>query len=224
MPDKKICFVIMPFSETTPVHTGEYWTKHFANFLKPIIEDNSNFEARKSEALRVDILKQIITDLLVSSVAVADLTDYNPNVYWELGVRQSFKHGTVTIAEEGTKLPFDIGGNGTIFYRKDDSVQTIEFQKKLKLALQDCLSNPHRPDSCVLEAISGRGTLFEIFRREEAKRRLDTLLSECQDNLRILQKTEELCTSNQEDPKKRVLVIDLDAQANLTTGLGFDPD
>jgi len=36
------------------------------------------------------------------------LTDYNPNVFWELGVRQSFKHNTITIAEEGVILPFDV--------------------------------------------------------------------------------------------------------------------
>lgn len=89
----------MPFSKTTDKHTEDYWTEHFERFLKPLIEENPGLEARRSEPLRGDILRQIITDLVVSRVVVADLTDHNPNVYWELGVRQSFQHGTVTIAE-----------------------------------------------------------------------------------------------------------------------------
>ena len=32
-------------------------------------------------------------------IVVADITDSKPNVYWELGVRQSFKHGTIIIRE-----------------------------------------------------------------------------------------------------------------------------
>jgi len=106
--DKIICFVIMPFRKTTNKHTVDYWNKHFEIFLKPLIEENPQLEAHRSKALRGDILREIITDLVNSRVIVADLTDLNINVFWELGVRQSFKHGTVTIAEENTELPFDI--------------------------------------------------------------------------------------------------------------------
>ena len=96
--NRKRCFVIMPFSKTSDQHTTEYWTKHFESFLKTLIEE-CELEAYRSEPLRGDILRQIISGLLVSPVVVADLTDGNSNVFWELGVRQSFKHGTVTIAE-----------------------------------------------------------------------------------------------------------------------------
>ena len=75
--DRKTCFVIMPFSETTDKHTAEYWMKHFENFLKPLIEENSKVIAHRSEPLRGDIVKQIINDLVVSPIVVADLTDKN---------------------------------------------------------------------------------------------------------------------------------------------------
>jgi len=104
---KKQCFVIMPFSETTEKHTENYWTEHFEDFLKPLIEECPQLEAYRSKPLHGDILKDIITKLIISPLVVADLTDLNPNVFWELGIRQSFKHGTITIAQEGTKLPFD---------------------------------------------------------------------------------------------------------------------
>ena len=200
--NREICFVIMPFSKTADDHIEDYWTKQFEGFLKPLIEEIPKLEARRSKALRGDILREIITDLVVSRVVVADLTDHNPNVYWELGVRQSFKHCTVTIAEAGTKLPFDIGGKGTLSYYPKNHLKMTDFCERFKEAVQDCLVHPDRPDSHVLETLSGRGTLFEIFRRNEAIRRLDALLSECIGNLNFLNwvyKRAQNCQKNPEN-------------------------
>ena len=53
-------------------------------------------------------------------------------------------------------------------------------------AMKDFLENPERPDSHVLDAISGRGTIYEIINRNESIRRLDALVSECEFNNRVL--------------------------------------
>ncbi len=192
----------MPFSKTTEEHTEDYWTEHFENFLKPLIEENPNLEAHRSEALRGDILKQIITDLVVSPIVVADLTDNNTNVYWEMGVRQSFKHGTITIAVAETSLPFDIGGKGTLFYFPKNHLKMKGFIKQFKEAIQDCCPHPDRPDSHVLETISGRGTLFEIFRKDEAIRRLDAVLLECDNNLELMERIVKRIRANKRFPEK----------------------
>ena len=71
----------MPFSETTTEHTEEYWTNHFEEFLKPLIEQNEQIEVFRSMALRADILRGIVTDLVRSPIVIADLTDHNPNVF-----------------------------------------------------------------------------------------------------------------------------------------------
>jgi hypothetical protein len=173
--DRKTCFVIMPFSETKDEHTAEYWTKHFENFLKPLIEENSKVIAHCSKPLRGNIVKQIINDLVESQIVVADITDQNANVYWELGVRQSFKHGTVTIAEEGTELPFDIGGKGTLFYNPKNHVKMEEFRKRFKEALQDCLEHPDKTDSQVLESIHRKWILIETNSKDEPKNDSDKL-------------------------------------------------
>jgi len=196
----------MPFSKTTDEHTENYWTKHFEGFLKPLIEENPKLKVRRSKAMRGDILREIITDLVVSRVVVTDLTDNNPNVYWELGVRQSFKHGTITIAEEGTQLPFDIGGKGTLFYYPKDHLKMEDFRKRFKEAIQDCFVHSDRPDSHVLDSLSGRGTLFEIFRRDEAIRRLDAVLSECSGNLSVLKGVADQARYNQENPEEGAFI------------------
>jgi hypothetical protein len=193
----------MPFSKSSEEHTEEYWCKHFESFLKPIIESDGAFEAIRSEPLRGDVLKQIITDLVVCPAVVADLTDKNPNVFWELGVRQSFKHGTITIAEEGTRIPFDISVKGILFYYPKDHIKNAEFEKKFKSVIADCLAHPELPDSHVLETISGRGTIFQIFRRDEALRRLDALTSETSYNIAMLDHFY-TCTEKGEIPAARL--------------------
>ncbi len=195
----------MPFSQTTPEHTEHYWTRHFERFLKPLIGD-AGFEASRSRALRGDILREIIAALVTAPVVLADLTDLNANVFWELGVRQSFRHGTVTIAEAGTKLPFDLGPKGTLFYFPKDHLEISEFHRQLKEVFRDCSTNPDRPDSHVLESISGRGSLFEIFRRDEAIRRVDSLLSELRKNEGVLTYSVDTANRNRKNPEERTFV------------------
>lgn len=151
--EPKRCFVIMPFSQTSEEHTQDYWEKHFESFLKPLIKESGEIEVFRSEALRGDIIKQIIRDLHNCTIVVADLTDKNANVFWELGVRQSCRHGTITIAQEGTEIPFDISTKGTLYYYPSDHVKNERFRIRFKKAVADCLLHPDNPDSLVLETI-----------------------------------------------------------------------
>jgi len=177
------CFIIMPFSKSSDLHTEKFWTNHFENLLKPTIEE-LGVKAYRVETIREDILKKIINNLVTSPIVLADLTDHNPNVFWELGVRQSFKHNTITIAEEGTKLPFDVSAKATIFYNLSNEGEIVRFKLKLKEAIEDCIKNPEKPDSYILESISGRGSLYEIMRLEETRRRVESLIMETQMNIR----------------------------------------
>jgi hypothetical protein len=208
MTEKKRCYVVMPFSQTSDRHTENYWTNHFINFLKPLIESSSLFVANRSLPVRGDIIKQIITDLIVSPVVVADLTELNPNVFWELGVRQSFKHGTITIAQEGTKLPFDISSKGTLFYC-DSHIGNEEFIETFNIALNSCSSEKITPDSAVLDSVVGRGSLFELIHQSELLRRLDAIILENKINTTLFKTILLKCGENK--GKKE------DAQKNWTT-------
>jgi hypothetical protein len=196
---KKKCYVIMPFSQSSPEHTEEYWNNHFNNFLKPLIESAAPLEAYRSYPLRSDIVEQIVKDLITAPIVVADLTDANPNVYWELGVRQSFTYGTITIAQQGTELPSDIGPKGTLYYVSKQSTgytENVDFVTHFTEALKDCLSNPESPDSVVLRTITGRATLYQIVKKNENLRKLTALQEENKFNLDLLGIVKRNCDEN----------------------------
>ncbi len=191
----KKCFVIMPFSGTSVKHTSKYWGDHFNGFLKPLINSCGDIVASRSEALRQDIQRQIVNDLVFSDIVLADLTDSNPNVYWELGVRLSFRHGTITIAEENTKIPFDINTKGVLFYPTNLS-ERANFSSTLKEAINNCLLNPNLPDSFVLETITGRGSIYSVVHHYETLQRIEGLIIESKLNSTILNASLEAALKN----------------------------
>jgi len=176
------CFVIMPFSQTNEIHTEDYWTNHFSQFLEPLIKENFSFPIKRSTLLRADIVKDIIRDLIFSKFVVADISDANPNVLWELGVRHSFTNGTVVIAEKKSIRPFDISKNPILEYPSINDpnydIELIKFKRDFFAAISDWKEKPTKFDSPVLEALSGRGTIFEIIFREEIIRKMDGFIQE----------------------------------------------
>lgn len=192
---KQKCFVIMPFSQTNEKHTGVYWTEHYNKILKPRIEAHG-LEAHRSRPLRDDVLRRIIKNLVTSPIVVADLTDANANVYWELGVRQSFAHCTITIAEDGTSLPFDISTKATLEYYPTDIQKMTEFDENFSSAIKDCIKNPNDTDSHVLEAITGRGSLYQVISRDESLRKLAALREEFKYNMNLEKEIVSKCKTN----------------------------
>ena len=107
MASGKHCFVIMPYSTTGDKHTTKYWDRFFSNFIKPAVE-NLGYTCKRSSADPGNIMKAIVSELVNSDLVLAVLTDYNPNVLYELGTRHSLKHGTIMMLETGQHIPFDI--------------------------------------------------------------------------------------------------------------------
>lgn len=73
--------------------------------------------------LRVDqisipgpITADILRKLIDADLVIADITDLNPNVMYELGIRHAFGKPVIMLAERGQAIPFDITNVRVIFY------------------------------------------------------------------------------------------------------------
>ena len=143
----RICFVIMPFSESGTCTEAE-WTNIFQKVIKPAVEA-SNYECRRSTPTRGNLIKAIIQDLDASWVVLADLTDRNPNVFYELGVRHALKGRTILIAQNRDDIPFDLRSyaNHVYDWRTEDGQE--RFFDRITALLKDVDQDPDRADNPV---------------------------------------------------------------------------
>src|ERR1051326_354026 len=138
---RKRCFVIMPFSKTTDLHGEAYWTNLFENFLTKAL-DAHGYDAYKSVDTPNNITKNIVRELAMADLVLAVLTDGNPNVLYELGVRHSLRQGTIMILE-GDARPFDISNYGVLSYREGNLEQfTADLGRYVKVAEEKSDDSP----------------------------------------------------------------------------------
>ena len=77
------------------------------------------------------ITKQVISEIYDSKLVIANLTNRNPNVMYELALRHAIGKPAIMIAEKGTLLPADIITQRTIFYQ-NDAKGVLELRDELK--------------------------------------------------------------------------------------------
>lgn len=147
------CFVIMPFSSTESCTQTE-WTEIFDDVFKRGIEAAGlDYECKRSEATRGNIIAGIIRDLNDSYVVVADLTDRNANVFYELGVRHSLKNRTIILAQKMGDIPFDLQAYAYHVYGWRTREEREALATKLRELLEEIDNNPDRPDNPVADSL-----------------------------------------------------------------------
>src|SRR5256885_1993368 len=146
------CFIIMPFGQTTEKHTKEYWTDHFGNFIKPAVEGASygqellGYQAKLADPPGGAISGDVFKSLQEADVVLADLTDFNPNVMYELAIRHCLHDRTIMILESGQDIPFYLKNYKIVTYSDATQKSTHDFQD-FKENIQRCLLNLTHPSS-----------------------------------------------------------------------------
>lgn len=139
----------MPFSPTKSC-TEEEWTRIFEAIFKPAIEGAGlGYECRRSNATRGNIVAGIVRDLNDAYVVLADLTDRNANVFYELGVRHALTNRTIIIAQDRRDIPFDLGNYASHVYDWRSEKGNEELTRTLRELLHEIDTNPERPDNPV---------------------------------------------------------------------------
>lgn len=108
------CFVIAPIGKAGS-DTRQRSDTVLQYMLKPAATE-CGLQARRSDEIDESgiITNQIIHHLVEDPMVIADLTERNPNVYYELAVRHATGKPFVQIIEQGEPIPFDIASVRTI--------------------------------------------------------------------------------------------------------------
>ncbi|MCM4159386.1 hypothetical protein FHG64_11490 [Antarcticibacterium flavum] len=166
--ENKTCFIVTPIGEVSSAERRNT-DGLISSVLKPVLQEDFNFkdveaahEINSSGSINNQIMKRILYDDLV----IANLTGVNPNVMYELAVRHATMKPIIHICENGTKLPFDIIDQRTIFYF-NDMLGVKELRSNLTKMIKAALSNHEFLDNPIYNA--SRSKIFEenIFKDSE---------------------------------------------------------
>lgn len=149
----KIAFFISPIGDLdSPERKRSDIIKE--SFLKPIL-DLYDFNCVRADEIskpgRIDI--QVIEYLIQSQLVIADLSDHNANVFYELAVRHATQKPVILIIEEGQQIPFDIRTHRTIYYDMTDGPKFLNAQQAFKKQVEFIVSNKFVVDSPIREVI-----------------------------------------------------------------------
>lgn len=118
--NKKICFVIMGFGKKKDPETNRTidLDQTYQQIIRPAVEASGLECVRADEITETGIIDRSMYALLYrADVVIADISTYNPNAIYELGVRHTLKkHSTIIIKEGESKFPFDLNHNRILNY------------------------------------------------------------------------------------------------------------
>ncbi len=105
---KPKCFVIMPIADM-PGYDEGHFKRVYTHLIKPACENAGFTPCRADDIVNTNnIVINILKQILESEMTICDLSGRNPNVLYELGIRQAFNKPVSLIKDNNTERIFDI--------------------------------------------------------------------------------------------------------------------
>jgi hypothetical protein len=106
--DAPVCFVIMPFVERDDRYQPGFFAEVLESLFTPAIT-GAGLQVRTALRQGSDVIQStIVRELLAADLVLADLTEHNPNVLFELGMRMANDQPVVLVRAKGTGRIFDV--------------------------------------------------------------------------------------------------------------------
>lgn len=124
----KLCFVIMPFSEA--------YDRIYRHLIVPAVED-AGLAAVRADEIRAAgfVMEQIRAAIQQSRLCIADLSDRNPNVLYEVGFAEAMRKPVILIASDLSQLPFDVSSQRVLRYSTDLDTSRLRLSEAIAHAL-----------------------------------------------------------------------------------------
>lgn len=124
-------FVVMQFTKP--------YNELYSEVIKPVCDDEGVLAERADETFGPGIIvADIARQIAEAHIVVAEISPANQNVYYEVGYAHALNKPTILIAEQNTKLPFDVSPFRILFYENSiEGKRKIEegFRKHLRAIL-----------------------------------------------------------------------------------------
>lgn len=146
----KSCFIIMPIADMDDYEPGHF-LRVYEHLIKPACI-NAGFEPHRADFVAASnyIIIDILRKILDSDLVICDLSGRNPNVLYELGVRQAFNLPTVLIKDIKTPKIFDIQGLRYTEYNHTLRIDEVEKEReRIQKSILATAANPNDVNSMI---------------------------------------------------------------------------
>lgn len=132
----KKCFIISPLGEPkTLIRTRA--NDVLNQIINPVVSALGYTTERADLTPDQSTIPEIISKhIFDDDLVIADLSDCNPNVFYELGKRHAWGGRCVHLTNDISKLPFDVRHHRVINYDLNDPEALDQVRKELRIAVQ----------------------------------------------------------------------------------------
>ncbi|MFH0814367.1 MAG: sigma 54-interacting transcriptional regulator [Pseudomonadota bacterium] len=144
--EQDYCFVLMPFSESHDLQIV------YKEHVKPVIEGRCGLRCERADDINdiSGIMQSVWESINKARVIIADLTDRNSNVFYELGIAHTLGKPVIMITQSMDYVPFDLRHLRCIVY--DFKPGRIErFQESLEKTIRTVLSSSPGPSFALMQ-------------------------------------------------------------------------
>lgn len=138
---EKSCFVIAPIGEAGS-ETRKRSDQVLKHVIKPAVTQCGYKPVRADQMSEPGLItSQVIQHIVDDELVVADLTERNPNVFYELAIRHAIRKPLVQLIQKGEAIPFDVAGTRTIHVDHQDLDSVEEAREEIVNQVQSLESN-----------------------------------------------------------------------------------
>lgn len=121
----KTCFIVMPISNADGYEPGHF-NRVYDYIIKPACEAAGFKPSRADDTKHTNtIILDILNQIVKADMVVCDLSSKNPNVMYELGIRQAFNLPVVLMKDLATNRVFDTSSLRDIEYDHSLRIDTV---------------------------------------------------------------------------------------------------
>ena len=186
--NNKKCFIIMPIS-TPEGYTENHFKKVYETIIAPAVV-KAGYEPYRVDDDRIcdSIIDKILRNLVECEMAVCDLSSRNPNVMYELGIRQAYGKKVVLIQDEKSQPIFDVSAINTVFYNSRRIYEDVIASQN---NISEAIISTAKEDSISLMSIANmRPATIEVQSENDDKQISEKLLLSILSTVRRLEQSQ----------------------------------
>ncbi len=131
------CFVAMPFRAP--------YNQVYSKVIRPAIESTGLTAVRADDIFSAgDVIGQLVEAIVESDLVVAEISELNANVYYEVGLAHAFRKPTVLLSRSSDTIPFDLRTGRCVIYDIEEPDWGEGLRNQIAASISETRENPLR--------------------------------------------------------------------------------